>query len=83
MEAWEAPERELVAQEQEGRKVGLGLPLGVMGLSAWMLLMTAMFFHTWFEKFTGLLVAFMGIGVVHFLPRALPALRDVIGMPGF
>lgn len=32
--------------------LGLGtkLALGIMGLSVWMLLMTAIYFHTWFEK---------------------------------
>lgn len=61
---------------------GVSAPLIVAGLSWWMLLMTAAYFHTWFEKFTGLLVAFSGVFVVYFLPRAIPAVRDVIGMPG-
>jgi hypothetical protein len=34
---------------QDGRK-GVGAPLVVTGLSWWMLLMTAAYFHTWFEK---------------------------------
>lgn len=29
---------------------GIGAPLIVVGLSWWMLLMTAAYFHTWFEK---------------------------------
>lgn len=62
--------------------LGVKVVVGVAGLSLWMLLMTAAYFHTWFEKFTGLLVAFSGIFVVYFLPRAVPALRAVIGMPG-
>jgi hypothetical protein len=33
-------------------------------------------------QFSGLLVAFVGIGIVYFLPRVLPALREIIGMPG-
>lgn len=33
-------------------------------------------------QFAGLLVAFIGVVVVYFLPRATPALRDLIGMPG-
>lgn len=57
-------------------------PVVVAGLSWWMLLMTAAYFHTWFEKFTGLLVAFVGLFVIYFLPRGFPAMRDVIGMPG-
>lgn len=56
--------------------------LGVSGLSVWMLLMTAAYFHTWFEKFNGLIFAFMGIFSVYFLPRAVPTLRSITGMPG-
>lgn len=62
--------------------LGAKIVLGVAGLSLYMLLMTAAYFHTWFEKLTGLLVALSGIFVVYFLPRAVPALRGVIGMPG-
>ena len=36
--------------EGDGGRWGLGAVLGVMGMSWWMLLMTATFFHTWFEK---------------------------------
>lgn len=62
--------------------LGVKVSLGVAGLSWWMLLMTAAYFHTWFEKFTGLLVAFTTLYVVYFLPRAVPALRQIVGMPG-
>jgi len=62
--------------------IGVRASLFVAGLSWWMLLMTAAYFHTWFEKFTGLLVAFTAIYAVYFLPRAVPAVRKVIGMPG-
>lgn len=62
--------------------LGAKIVLGVGALSVYMLLMTAAYFHTWFEKLTGLLVALSGIFVVYFLPRAIPALRGVIGMPG-
>jgi len=58
------------------------ITLGVAGLSVWMLLMTAAYFHTWFEKVNGLLVALVGIFTVYFLPRALPPLRTITGMPG-
>lgn len=34
------------------------------------------------HQFTGLLVAFIGIFVVYFLPRIVPAFRTVVGMPG-
>ncbi|GAB7358121.1 hypothetical protein MBLNU230_g0280t1 [Neophaeotheca triangularis] len=62
--------------------VGVKAALGVAGLSWWMLLMTAAYFHTWFEKLTGLLVAFATLYLVYFLPRAVPGLRRILGMPG-
>lgn len=62
--------------------VGVQFAMGVAGLSWWMLFMTAAFFHTWFEKLSGLLVAFSAIYAVYFLPRAVPVLRKVVGMPG-
>ncbi|RDW71236.1 hypothetical protein BP6252_07799 [Coleophoma cylindrospora] len=62
--------------------LGVKFVLGVSLLSWWMLLMTAAYFHTWFEKFTGLLVAFAGVFTVYFLPRLVPGLRSIIGMPG-
>ena len=37
------------AVDGEGR-AGMSVPLVVVGLSFWMLLMTAAYFHTWFEK---------------------------------
>lgn len=62
--------------------LGVKVALGVAGMSWWMLLMTAAYFHTWFEKFTGLLVAFAAIYAVYFVPRAMPASRQILGMPG-
>ncbi|OAA74517.1 alpha-galactosidase [Akanthomyces lecanii RCEF 1005] len=56
--------------------------LGVLGLNLWMLLMTAIYFHTWFEKFTGLLTAYIAIYAVYFVPRFVPALRQIFGIPG-
>ncbi|KAH8898177.1 hypothetical protein GQ53DRAFT_759460 [Thozetella sp. PMI_491] len=50
----------------------------VVGLSWWMILMTAIYFHTWFEKLTGLLVALAGLYSVYVLPRWIPALRGVV-----
>jgi hypothetical protein len=66
-------------------KTGLGVRvvIGVCALSWWMLLMTAAYFHTWTEKLGGLVVAFFGLWMVYFLPRGVPALRSVFGMPGF
>ena len=82
-------EKETVVGKEDERGVnekeahgGVSAPLVVAGLSWWMLLMTAAYFHTWFEKFTGLLVAFFGVFAVYFLPRAIPAMRDFVGMPG-
>ncbi|KAK3358015.1 inositol phospholipid synthesis and fat-storage-inducing TM-domain-containing protein [Lasiosphaeria hispida] len=53
----EAERREhLGAREEDAVSVvealgrGGGLAAGVIGLSGWMLLMTAIYFHTWFEK---------------------------------
>lgn len=46
-------EREVVGEGggEEGEwKAGVGALLVVVGLSWWMLLMTAAYFHTWFEK---------------------------------
>ncbi|RMZ69909.1 alpha-galactosidase 2 [Pyrenophora seminiperda CCB06] len=56
-----AVEKELVKEEGEATARGVKFALGVAGLMWWMLLMTAAYFHTWFEKFTGLLVAFVGL----------------------
>lgn len=66
------------------KEVGTGVQLAcfVAAASMWMLLMTAAYFHTWFEKFTGFLVASSALYFVYFLPRAVPALRAVLGMPG-
>ena len=40
------------AEEKQARlgKWGWGIVVGVVGMSWWMLLMTAAYFHTWFEK---------------------------------
>jgi len=45
-------EREGGEQEERGGE-GVGAPVVVAGLSWWMLLMTAAYFHTWFEKVSG------------------------------
>lgn len=72
------------ATEREGHGLGVGgrFALGVVGLSLWMVLMTAIYFHTWFEKLTGLLIAMAGFYSVYILPRWIPALRGVLGSPG-
>jgi len=75
-------DRDLTEKEEEYTKFGVKFVVGVAALSWWMLLMTAAFFHTWFEKFTGFLVAFIGIFLIYFLPRGIPLVRAVFGMPG-
>jgi Inositol phospholipid synthesis and fat-storage-inducing TM len=47
----EAP-AEVIGSSEAAGNMGLGVKflLGVAGLSFWMLLMTAVYFHTWFEK---------------------------------
>ncbi|KAK0312847.1 hypothetical protein LTR01_002509 [Friedmanniomyces endolithicus] len=67
----------------EETHIGVKVSLVVAGMSWWMLLMTAAYFHTWFEKFTGLLVAFSAIYAVYFLPRALPPWRQVVAQPAY
>jgi Inositol phospholipid synthesis and fat-storage-inducing TM len=72
-------------REKEGGQVtsyGVKMVVAVVGLSWWMLLMTAAFFHTWSEKLSGLVVAFFGLWLVYFLPRGVPLIRSVLGMPG-
>ncbi|EUC35530.1 hypothetical protein COCCADRAFT_90475 [Bipolaris zeicola 26-R-13] len=77
-----AVEKDLAKTEGEATARGVKFALGVAALMWWMLLMTAAYFHTWFEKFTGLLVAFAGLWTVYFLPRGVPQARAWLGMPG-
>lgn len=77
-----AVEKDPESEKEEPTTQGVKFSLGVAALMWWMLLMTAAYFHTWFEKFTGLLVAFSALWVVYFLPRGNPNLRAVLGMPG-
>ncbi|KAF2274973.1 uncharacterized protein EI97DRAFT_434543 [Westerdykella ornata] len=76
---------EKAQDEAEGEQPttrGVQFSLYVAALMWWMLLMTAAYFHTWFEKFTGLVVAFAALWAVYFLPRGMPGLRAIVGMPG-
>lgn len=77
-----AVEKEKEKPEGDATARGVKFALGVAGLMWWMLLMTAAYFHTWFEKFTGLAVAFAGLWIVYFMPRGVPQVRAVLGMPG-
>lgn len=61
---------------------GLWAVAGLGALWLWMLFMTAAYFHTWLEKFTGLVCALWGVALVYYLPRAMSQLRNVLGMPG-
>jgi hypothetical protein len=51
-----------VGEEDEGERWGWGVGVGgvVVGLEWWMILMTAVFFHTWVEKVSGIVI----VGVV-------------------
>ncbi|CAG9943978.1 unnamed protein product [Clonostachys rosea f. rosea IK726] len=80
-------EAEIAADDNKGSgQLGFGIGgkflMTVVGLNVWMLLMTAIYFHTWFEKFTGLLAAFIGWYIVYIVPRFVPAVRGLIGLPG-
>lgn len=77
-----AVEKDPDAEKEMPTRQGAKFALGIAGLMWWMLLMTAAYFHTWLEKFTGLLVAFSGLWMVYFLPRGVPSVRAVLGMPG-
>ncbi|KAK3368571.1 inositol phospholipid synthesis protein Scs3p [Podospora didyma] len=80
----EFKDREMVVKQSviEGLGYGGRLAAVVIGLSGWMLLMTAIYFHTWFEKLTGLLVALAGLYITYILPRWVPAIRSFVGLPG-
>jgi len=52
---------------------------GVVMLDVWMLLMTAIWFHTWLEKLSGLLISGFCIWGIYFLPAYLPAWSDIVG----
>jgi len=75
-------EKQAAKERSEVTKLGVKVIVAVVGLSWWMLLMTAAFFHTWSEKLSGLIVAFLGVWLVYFLPRGMPRVRAVLGLPG-
>ncbi|KAJ5959776.1 Fat storage-inducing transmembrane protein [Penicillium vulpinum] len=64
------------------RTWSLRLVWGVVGLGWWMLFMTAIWFHTWLEKWSGLFIALSVMYAIYILPRQMASLRDVIGLPG-
>jgi Inositol phospholipid synthesis and fat-storage-inducing TM len=51
----------------------------VVGLDIWMIMMTAIWFHTWLEKVSGLVLAAACIWGVYFLPDVVPAWREMVG----
>ncbi|KAJ5551389.1 Fat storage-inducing transmembrane protein [Penicillium sp. DV-2018c] len=60
----------------------LRLVWGVVGLGWWMLFMTAIWFHTWLEKWSGLSIALSALFAIYILPRRVTSLREIIGLPG-
>ncbi|KAL4780019.1 inositol phospholipid synthesis and fat-storage-inducing TM-domain-containing protein [Aspergillus varians] len=55
---------------------------GIVGLGWWMLLMTAIWFHTWLEKANGLLISLAALYTIYILPRRVIPWRNVVGIPG-
>lgn len=78
----EADGKEKDGNAEKGRVWALRFVLAVAGLGWWMLFMTAIWFHTWLEKWSGLMIALGTLYGIYFLPRKVPAWRDVVGMPG-
>ncbi|KAL5337604.1 inositol phospholipid synthesis and fat-storage-inducing TM-domain-containing protein [Aspergillus crustosus] len=54
----------------------------VVGLGYWMLLMTAIWFHTWLEKANGLVLSLAAVYTIYILPRRVIPWRDIVGIPG-
>ncbi|PKX94686.1 putative inositol phospholipid biosynthesis protein Scs3 [Aspergillus novofumigatus IBT 16806] len=73
------------SEDEQGnwmRTWSLRLVGAVVGLGWWMLFMTSIWFHTWLEKWSGLLIALGTVYVVYVLPLNVPAWRDIVGIPG-
>lgn len=51
----------------------------VIALDLWMLLMTAIWFHTWLEKVSALILAESSVWAVYFMPRLVPIWKMVVG----
>ncbi|KAJ9608508.1 hypothetical protein H2200_007496 [Cladophialophora chaetospira] len=51
----------------------------VVGLDFWMLMMTAIWFHTWLEKLAGLLIAWVTLHGTYFLSEFVPFWRELVG----
>jgi Inositol phospholipid synthesis and fat-storage-inducing TM len=52
---------------------------GVVALDLWMLMMTAIWFHTWLEKVSGLLIASSTLYGVYWAADFLPAWKGIVG----
>ena len=52
---------------------------GVVALDLWMLMMTAIWFHTWMEKLSGLLIASSTLFGVYWMADFVPAWRALVG----
>jgi hypothetical protein len=51
----------------------------VVALDLWMLMMTAIWFHTWMEKLSGLLIATSTLFGVYWMADFVPAWRALVG----
>ena len=51
----------------------------VIGLDVFMIMMTAIWFHTWLEKVSGLALATGCVWAVYFLPDLVPQWKNVVG----
>ncbi|RDW93495.1 putative inositol phospholipid biosynthesis protein Scs3 [Aspergillus mulundensis] len=71
-----------VESGNEVRTWALRFVAGIIGLGWWMLLMTAIWFHTWLEKANGLLISLGAIYLIYFLPRRMSQWRNIVGIPG-
>lgn len=67
------------AQQARWRIYACYFTYTVVALDLWMLLMTAVFFHTWLEKLNGLLLAAATVWTVYFLGDMAPSWRGLVG----
>ncbi|KAL4810693.1 inositol phospholipid synthesis and fat-storage-inducing TM-domain-containing protein [Aspergillus unguis] len=68
--------------QSAGRTWTLRFVGGIVGLGWWMLLMTAIWFHTWLEKANGLLISLAAVYTIYILPRRVIPWRNIVGIPG-
>ncbi|KAJ0422378.1 inositol phospholipid synthesis and fat-storage-inducing TM-domain-containing protein [Aspergillus carlsbadensis] len=75
-------EAEATMGSGEAKKWTLRFVGVVIGLSWWMLLMTAIWFHTWLEKANGLLISLAAVYAIYIVPRRVIPWRNIVGIPG-